>query len=174
MLVLGISIIFNAIVLFTTALMQAHGDVNRPVVNMFIGGILKLVAVYVLTQNRTIGILGAPIGTLLCYLCITSLNIISIRKRLEHPPAIIRNLSRSFLSAAIMGAFAFGCWFGLKTIGISSRLILCALPVMVGVVVYLIAVVKLKAITREDVIYAAKGVKLHTIYKLLPKEGPIC
>ena len=33
---------------------------------------------------------------------------------------------------------------------------------------------KIKKITREDVIYAAKGVKLHTIYKLLPKEGPIC
>lgn len=33
---------------------------------------------------------------------------------------------------------------------------------------------KIKEITREDVIYAAKGVKLHTIYKLLPKEGPIC
>lgn len=33
---------------------------------------------------------------------------------------------------------------------------------------------KIKNITREDVVYAAKGVKLHTIYKLLPKEGPIC
>ncbi len=33
---------------------------------------------------------------------------------------------------------------------------------------------KIKAITREDVIYAARGVKLHTVYKLLPKEGPIC
>jgi len=33
---------------------------------------------------------------------------------------------------------------------------------------------KIGKITREDVIYAAKGVKLHTVYKLLPKEGPIC
>lgn len=33
---------------------------------------------------------------------------------------------------------------------------------------------KIKKITKEDVIYAAKGVKLHTVYKLLPKEGPIC
>ena len=33
---------------------------------------------------------------------------------------------------------------------------------------------KIKKITREDVILAAKGVKLHTVYKLLPKEGPIC
>ncbi len=33
---------------------------------------------------------------------------------------------------------------------------------------------KIKLITKEDVIYAAKGVNLHTIYKLLPKEGVIC
>ena len=30
---------------------------------------------------------------------------------------------------------------------------------------------KIKSITREDVINAAQGVKLHTVYKLLPKEG---
>ena len=29
---------------------------------------------------------------------------------------------------------------------------------------------KISAITREDIINAAKGVKLHTVYKLLPKE----
>ncbi len=33
---------------------------------------------------------------------------------------------------------------------------------------------KIKAVTKEDVIYAAKGVRLHTVYKLLPKEGVIC
>lgn len=33
---------------------------------------------------------------------------------------------------------------------------------------------KIKTITREDVIYAANGVNLHTVYKLLPKEGVIC
>ena len=29
---------------------------------------------------------------------------------------------------------------------------------------------KISAITREDIINAAKGIKLHTVYKLLPKE----
>ena len=33
---------------------------------------------------------------------------------------------------------------------------------------------KIKCITKEDVIYAARGVNLHTVYKLLPKEGVIC
>ncbi len=30
---------------------------------------------------------------------------------------------------------------------------------------------KIKVVTKEDVVYAAKGVKLHTVYKLLPKES---
>ncbi len=30
---------------------------------------------------------------------------------------------------------------------------------------------KIKSVTKEDVIYAARGVKLHTVYKLLPKES---
>ncbi len=33
---------------------------------------------------------------------------------------------------------------------------------------------KIKAVTKEDVVYAARGVNLHTVYKLLPKEGVIC
>ena len=35
-------------------------------------------------------------------------------------------------------------------------------------------IVKVKQITREDVILAARGVNLHTVYKLLPREGVIC
>ena len=79
MTVLGISIVFNALVLVTTAIMQAHGNVNRPVVNMLIGGILKLIVVYVLTGNPAIGIVGTPIGTLLSYVVICILNGFSIR-----------------------------------------------------------------------------------------------
>lgn len=166
MTVLGISIMFNAVVLVTTAIMQAHGHVNRPVINMFIGGILKLVAVYVLTGNREIGILGTPLGTLLCYLTICLLNILSIRKLLEEPPALLKNLARPFLSAAIMGILTWLAWFGLKNLGITSRLILCGAPIAVGVVVYCLAAVKLKVITREDCLLLPKGAKIAKLLRL--------
>ena len=58
MTILGISIMFNAVVLVTTAIMQAHGHAGRPVINMLIGGVLKLAAVYILTGNPNIGIIG--------------------------------------------------------------------------------------------------------------------
>ena len=166
MTVLGFSIIFNAIVLVTTAIMQAHGHVNRPVVNMFIGGILKLVAVYVLTGNPHIGILGTPIGTFLCYIAISVLNITSIRSLISESPAIVKNLLRPFFSAAIMGILTWLSWFGLKSLGIDSRLILCGAPIMVGVIVYCFAVLKLKAITREDCLLLPKGEKIANLLKL--------
>ena len=166
MTVLGFSIMFNAVVLVTTAFMQAHGHVNRPVVNMFIGGILKLVAVYMLTGNPNIGILGTPIGTLMCYIAISILNITSIRSLISQAPAIVKNLLRPFFSAAIMGILTWLSWFGMKSLGIDSRLILCGAPIMVGVVVYCFCVLKLKAITREDCLLLPKGEKIAKLLKL--------
>ena len=168
MTVLGICIVFNAVVLLTNAIMQAHGHVNLPVVNMLVGGILKLVAIAILTGNPHIGIMGTPIGTLMCYLCITILNLISMRRVFEHPPAVIRNLLRSIFAAVIMGAAVYGSWYGLKMLlgADLSRIIACGLPLMVGVVVYVLAAVKLKAITREDCMLLPKGERIAHILHL--------
>ena len=166
MTILGFSIMFNAVVLVTTAIMQAHGHATRPVINMLIGGVLKLAAVFMLTGNPNIGIVGTPVGTLLCYLAISVLNIYSIRTLLDHPPAILKNLIRTFLAALIMGVFVFAAFTGLKTIGITSRLILCGAPIAVGVLAYAIAAVKIKVVTREDCLLLPKGEKIAKLLKL--------
>jgi stage V sporulation protein B len=166
MAILGCCIAFNAVVLVTTAIMQAHGHVTRPVVNMFIGGIVKLVAIYILTGNRSFGIVGTPIGTLLCYVVIAALNIGSIRTLVKNPPAIVKNLIRPFLAAAVMGVCTFGALIGLKAIGITSRLILCGAPIGVGVVVYCVAAVIFKVITREDCLLLPKGEKIAKLLRL--------
>ena len=164
--VLGFSIMFNAVVLMTTAIMQAHGHAGRPVINMLIGGLVKLAAVFLLTGNPHIGIVGTPVGTLLCYLVICVLNLISIRKLLEQPPAIVKNLLRPFLSAVIMGVGVYAAFMGLKAIGMTSRLILCGVPIAVGVVLYVLAAVKIKVVTREDCLLLPKGEKIAKLLKL--------
>ena len=162
MSVLGICIIFNAAVLLTTAIMQAHGHEKLPVVNMFVGGFLKLAAVFILTGNPQIGILGAPIGSLLCYLSITVLNLFTMRRVLTDPPAIVKNMLRAFAAAALMGVCAWGTWQGLMLLmgpGMSS-IIACGVPIGVGGVVYLVAAIKFRAITREDCLLLPKGEKI--------------
>ena len=166
MAILGASIAFNAVVLVTTAIMQAHGHVNRPVINMLIGGVLKLAAVYILTGNKAVGIVGTPIGTLACYVSIAALNIFSIRKLVENPPALVKNLLRPFLAALVMGIFVLAAFVGLKYVGITSRLILCGAPIAVGVVAYVLAAVKIKVITRSDCLLLPKGEKIAKLLRL--------
>lgn len=160
MTVLGLSVIFNAIVLVTTAIMQAHGYVNRPVINMFLGGILKLVSVYIFTGNPNIGILGTPIGTLLCYAVISVLNVISIRQLISHSPRFLRNVYRPLFAALFMGALAWLSWRGLVRLAVTSQLLLCAVPVLVGVAAYGLAVWKGKVLTKEDCLLLPKGEKI--------------
>ena len=94
------------------------------------------------------------------------LNLISIRQLIPQTPAIVRNLVRSLLAALVMGVFAWGTWFGMKHLGISSRLLLCAAPIAVGVVVYFVAAVAMKAITREDCLLLPKGEKIARVLHL--------
>ncbi len=166
MSIMGFNIIFNAVVLLTNAMMQAHGRAVVPVVHMFIAGVLRLIVVYILTGNPHIGIVGTPIGAMLCFLCIALLNVLAMRRILTDPPAILRNLLRPFAAAAIMGVFVYGALALLKMVGITSRLILCGLPVAVGVVVYVVMVVLLKAITREDCLLLPKGEKIAKFLRL--------
>ncbi|MBQ7857213.1 MAG: polysaccharide biosynthesis protein [Oscillospiraceae bacterium] len=166
MRLLSMCILFNATVLLTTTIMQSHGHAYRPVVNMLVGGAVKLVAIFVLTGNPYIGILGVPIGSLLCYAVIMVLNLITTRMVLEEPPAIVKHMLRGFLAAAIMGVFAFGAWYGLKALNVGSNLILCAVPILVGVVIYAVCAVKLRAITREDCLLLPKGEKIAKLLHL--------
>ncbi|MGM9549573.1 MAG: oligosaccharide flippase family protein [Faecousia sp.] len=166
MTVLGFTVIFNSLVLVSTAIMQAHGHAGRPVVNMLIGGIVNLVAVYFLAGNPGINIVGTPIGLLMGYVVIGILNILSMRKLLQEPPVVLPNLVRSFFAAAIMGVLAWGALWVLKAAGITSRLILCALPIAVGVISYCFAAVKLKVVTREDCLLLPKGEKIAKLLKL--------
>ena len=162
----GICIAFNSVVLISNAILQAHGHAARPVMNMFVAGVLRLAVVFILTGNPNIGIVGTPVGTLLCYLTISSLNLFSMKQLLEQPPAFIKNLVRPAAAALVMGIFVCGCFTLLKQVGIDSRLILCALPICVGVCVYLVAAVKLKVVTHEDCLLLPKGEKIAKLLKL--------
>ena len=168
MTILGGCILLYALIQVTNAMMQAHGHANLPVINMLIGGALKLGAVYMLTGDPQIGIVGAPVGALIGYLIIVTLNLVTMRRCISHPPAIVRNLFRAVMSALIMGAAVFATWFALThVLGESaSHLVLCVIPIGVGVLVYAFCAIKLRAITREDCLLLPKGEKIANLLHL--------
>lgn len=170
MRLLGVCVVFNSTVLLTNGIMQAHGSVILPVVNMFIGGALKLVSIYLLTGNPGLNITGVPMGTVLCYLVITVLNLLAMNRSIAQPPHVLRNLLRPALSGGVMALAVLAVhallsrFFTLGT-GI-GKLVLCGVPVVVGVVVYLVCVVVFRAITREDCLLLPKGEAIAKLLRL--------
>jgi stage V sporulation protein B len=148
--------------------MQAHGHPTLPVINMFIGGVIKLTTTFILSRNPHIGIMGAPIGTIVGYFAIMTLNIITMRRCTQSRPAIMKQLMRPLVAAALMGILVLG--FRIALVHVlgpdTSNLILTALPVLLGVAVYAFAALKLKAITREDCMLLPKGEKIADILHL--------
>ena len=163
--VMGLNVFLYSTTQYTTAILQAHGKAHLPVLNMLLCGVLKLVSVYVLVGNPSIGILGAPIGAALCYSAIGVLNFIIIRKVVPQRPKLLKNLFRPILPAAIMGVAAYGVWILVQGFT-QSRLLLCAIPVAAGGLVYVILAVVFKAFTVEDCQLLPGGEKLAKLLKL--------
>ena len=170
MRILSLCIIFNSFVLLTNAIMQAHGHANLPVINMFVGGAVKLSIDWILTGNPDIAIRGVPVASVACFLSISTLNLFSMNRCIKHPPHMLRNMARPCLSGLIMAAAVFGVYFGLgRVFGLDStlgKLMLVGVPVLAGVVVYVVCVIKLKAITREDCLLLPKGEKIAKLLHL--------
>ncbi len=168
MRILSVCIFLYANIQYTNALLQAHGFAHIPVVNMLLAGTVKLGIVYVLTGNPNLGILGAPIGSVLGYSAIATMNLTAISKVVPQKPALLRNILRPVLPAAIMGAAVFGIyWVLMQVLGTDgSAVILCGAPIVVGVAVYGFSVVKCKAITAGDCQLLPKGDKIAKLLKL--------
>lgn len=166
--ILGIAVIFNSLVLLFNAIMQAHGDVTTPVINMLLGGIVKIIINFILVGMPQFNIIGAPIGTLVCYVFITALDLIAMRRTVKTNPRVVTNLLRPFAAAAIMGIGARIVYAAAS--GFVGTKIACLAAVLVSVVLYLILVVCLRCITYEDCLLLPKGEKIAKLLRIREKS----
>lgn len=167
--ILGICIIFNALVLVLNAIMQAHGDVTTPVINMLIGGVIKVIVNYVLVGIPALNIIGAPIGTLICYASIAVLNLITMRKSVQTRPSVAKGLLRPGIASLLMGG-ATWLLYRLAVAHISSARLATLVTLAAAVVIYAVLAVALKCLTYEDCMLLPKGEKIAKLLKIREKN----
>ena len=131
---------------------------------MVAGSVVKLVASFVLIGIPAINIFGAPIGTFLCYLTNCGCNFYFMSKHIDFVPSVkdmfVRPLVASVLCAlSALGSYhVFDIFLGntVSTVGALG----------VAVLVYAVAILLFKCITKDDLMVVPKGQK---IYSLLHK-----
>ncbi len=162
--VLGIASIFVALQLLCNSILQANGMVNLPIVAVVIGGLVKIAVNYTLVGNPAIRINGAPMGTLCCFLVVDILEMLIIRRAIPQPPSFLRALLKPLAAALVMAAAAWASY------GLLNRFLGNALSTVgaigVGVIIYLILVLALRAISPDDLALMPKGDKIAKILKI--------
>lgn len=164
---LSIAVIFVALVSVSNAVLQAYGRVYYPVVNMLIGGAVKVAMNYIFIPVW--GIDGAPIATNACYAVIALLNIICIVRILKAKFSITDMVIKPLCASLIMGAAAAAVYNVLSGVTGGSRICVLA-AIAAGGIIYVFAVLALRALRREDILNMPKGEKIEKIltkYKLL-------
>ena len=163
--VLGATVIFNSTVLLFNAILQAHGNVTTPVINMLIGGLVKIAVNYVLVAVPELNITGAAIGTLVCYIVITLLDVLALRRCLAEKPRILPNLARPLLASVLMGAATY-LVHGLVSKVITSARLSCLIALAFAVVSYVVLALALRCVRYEDCLLLPKGEKIAKILRI--------
>ncbi len=162
--ILSIAIVFVSLVLVTNAILQATGNEMVPVVNMLIGGVIKVIINYFLVAHPEININGAPIGTTSCYVIILILNIIIIIRRLKVKLSFSELLIKPLTAAAAMGAVLY---FTAPAFTSGGKIIAAAAPIAIGGIVYLVFLILTRAINEDDIAMLPKAESLTRICKKL-------
>ena len=165
---LGIATIFMCLVAPINSILQAVGRADIPVKIIIVGGVVKLILNIVLIMQPAININGSSYSTLICYIVMVVLSLRAVRRvigiHLQWSSVVIKPL----LASLLCGAAGWGTNWIFEML-LPRRIASIPACVVAGVV-YLIALIMLKAFTREDILMLPKGKK---IAEVLEKHGKI-
>jgi len=165
--VMGVASFFVCLVLMENAILQASGREKLTMVTLITGGVIKIVINWFLVARPDINIYGAPVGTLCSYCAMAVMDYIFMCRTLDHRPRLLRVFTAPLAASALMGLTAWGV-FGLcqralmHSRRIGTLIAMCA-AILAAVVVYMVAAIILKAVTKEDMKLIPGGEKIARI-----------
>lgn len=154
--VAAISVIFLGLIAATNAFLNTAGHQRLPIVSMIAGAVAKLISNYFLLEK--IGIYGAPISTVICYLLAATLNVFFTIKYVGKLP----NLKKIFLLPIVCGAISIGgsaiIYLALSQIIFPK--IATVLCILIAVLSYVLLIIKTKTVSKEEILLLPQGEKL--------------
>lgn len=163
--VLGAAVIFMTLSVPVNSMLQAIGRADIPVRLLLVGMILKLAANFLLVTIPEVNMMGACIGTVLCYALITVFGLISLKRSSRVPLRLFPALWKPAAAGALCAGAAKLVYLLLILVLPNSASVLCAIAAAAAVYIFLL--LWMRAMEREDLQMLPGGEK---IVKLLEKR----
>ena len=166
--VMGISAVFIATSTPMCSMIQATGRMDIPLKLYIIGMAIKIIVNYILVGIPEINIQGANVGSIVCYGFVTVMAMFFLCRETKIIPDFISIFVKPLIASVIC---ALAAYYSEQLFDIFLRQrIATILAVITAVIVYVIALLLLRAVKREDIISMPKGNKILKIlekYKLI-------
>lgn len=152
----AVGVIFLSLVQTLTGILQGAGKQHIPVINLFIGGVVKVLLMLTLMRNPQIEIQGAAISTTACYTVAGILDAIYLIRYTKLKLNVMDTFIKPLVAALIMGGAAYFSYAILYS-KIHSNTIATAGAILVGVGLYLIGVLWMRMFSEEDLSFIPGG-----------------
>jgi len=159
------TIIFSVLNQTINGALQGLGKIFIPAISLGIGAITKLILNVILIRIPEIGINGAAIGSVCCHLVATCIGFTILRKNIKLETSFSQFILKPLIAVTIMATVTMLSQNVLLVIFNSTRLV-TIISILVAIITYFLAIIKLKVFERDDYHMLPYGDK---IYKILEK-----
>ena len=147
---LSISIPFIIITQTTTSILQGTGNYIKPVINLFIGCIVKVILTSALVSLPELNIYGAVIASIGAYVTASILNLMTLRICLKITMNFYEILIKPCFAATIMMIFVLLSYNSIY-INIGSNGLSCLISIFLGMIVYIILIIVFKVFEVDEI-----------------------
>lgn len=157
--------IFLGLIYAQNGILQGMGKPMIPVIALAIGMLFKIVVSYVLTGIPSINIIGSGIGTLTAYAVASIIEFMYIKKHLR-----LKFSPKEFLIKPLITVVTMYVTVKLSygfIVGFVGNSLATLISIIIGGVVYLLVLLGIGGIRREELLTLPKGQKIYSILRKL-------
>ena len=147
---LSISIPFLIVTQTTTSILQATNHYIRPVINLVIGCVVKIILTAVLVPIPSINVFGAVIASISAYVVVTILNLIALKIKTKCKVSIYESFVKpAYAAISMIIVVLFSYNFIMERL--DSNSISCLLSIFMGIIIYMIAILIFKVFEVDEI-----------------------
>ncbi len=160
----SIAVIFYALSTITTSILQANNYMKLPVIHSGIALVIHLIVTAALLAFTDLGIFALMIGNLILPILVCIMNLRSLKEHVHFRINYMELFGKPALASLIMGLATF---ISYKITAMFLPLLVAAgFSMIIAVIVYFFAVLKLNCFTPEELIELPFGSKIMKLFHL--------
>ena len=147
---LSLSIPFIIVTQTTTSIMQGTGHYIAPVINLFIGCLVKIILTWVLVPIPYLNIYGAVIASIGAYIVATILNLTSMKVKMKTKIGFYTSFIKPAYAAVLMIICTLFTYdFILKKTGSNGTS--CLFAILLGIIIYGVSILIFRVFSMSDI-----------------------